>query len=118
MRRLPADEVDKWWDKIRTPIFSCLPPAKCMHPKAESVVKRALLKGMLQVWLLVEDNRIVMLTMTGFYLDPYIGTRVLVIYAVYRARIHKDEILDEWLKELKDFAKDNGCHDLVMIKPV
>lgn len=110
--RFTPEQISEQWDVIKEAVATVF--AKNIEDKdrASNIILQNLLSNIMQCWAVVVDNKVDAIIITAFMYTP-IGTRSLMLYAIYIYNPIDDK---EWIstyEDIKKYALANGCKNIV-----
>jgi hypothetical protein len=114
--RLIPDQIAKFWELIKGAIAASVSKEYEVSGNLLNNSLKNLLTGTSQAWLVMDEQNgkpIVGVVVTYITDDPMGEQRNLVIYALFGFQIVDDSIWLDGIDKLKEFARANGCKQLV-----
>lgn len=105
--QLTPDQIGEHWDRISGAIVAANPEAS---PFYVGRCLERMMSGGMQSWIVMRDNTLKGILVTGFMVDPA-GVRILLVVALEGKDLMKNDYL-EGLETLKKFAKGYDCYSI------
>ena len=119
LRKLGSQQIRDHWGEIKPAILACFPRAP---GNIEQWMNKLLLKTLqdeAHVWIgLDEENKISLVVVTAFVIDPCGEEKHLLIYALYGFKTIPRNLAIEVPVVLMQFAKDTDCKAVVAYSSV
>lgn len=117
IKMLP-DQISKSWDIIRYGIMSVPSPIADVSPEGVRNILKNLVMGTVQCWASFErdelngGDKINGFVLTTIAEDYVSGNKFLNIYDLFFTTTPKEELLEEGIKAIEEFAKANKCNKI------
>jgi hypothetical protein len=86
-----------------------LPPNVKVDEEKLTNVLEAIINGEMQVWGCGKDEELFSVLATAIAVDQFSGERNLLIYIMYGYKLMTQDLWQDGLATLRDFAKAKGC---------
>lgn len=109
---MTTKQVNDYWEVIKEHIKSATPTHIRDRFKYGRVLELAV-RGAIQVWAYVEDDRIIAFVTSMIQPEPLLDRRVLYIMSVTSNKSMTKEKWEVGLKTLQDYARNSRCSAIV-----
>lgn len=111
--RLMPDQITRYWEDISSAMVAAVPPLGKVDQAGLNNLLEAFLLEDLQAWILFEDKDgvalIYALAVTKEWVDIGTKDKSLLIYALWGYTLVPDNLWNEGLETLKNFARGRRC---------
>lgn len=116
---LTPEQVARRWDEVKPTVLISMPPYVSTTPESMNNILDLLLKGVMQMWVLHDNESVVYaIATTRIEVDASSGTKNLLIFSLYAYRPVPQDMWIEGLAGLKMFASGRECKNVVALTVV
>lgn len=109
-------DISTYWPLLKACVEGGLPSRRYEDSEeTQNRILSGLLVGALQAWVVHDNEKILVLLITGIVEDPWGQNRMLSVYGADRPHVKDipDETLMEAFQALQVYARKNGCQAII-----
>ena len=110
--------ITKHWEEIKRTLRVNLLPFADADDDALNNILQSMLVGDMQVWAIIDADKILGLGVTQFLNETASQTLNLLIYSLYGYSFISQDVWADAIKKLKIYAKSKGCSNIIAYSKV
>jgi len=110
--------ITKHWEEIKRTLRVNLLPFADADDNALNNILQSMLIGDMQVWAIIDEDKILGLGVTQFLNESASQTLNLLIYSLYGYSFISQDVWADAIEKLKVYAKSKGCSNIIAYSKV